>query len=255
MVADTLLLCGFAFIAGLIDSIAGGGGLIQLPALFVFFPSVPVAQLLGTNKLAAISGTSVASLQYMRRVSIRWKATLPAIIFAFVFSFLGARTVSLIRPGTLRPVVPLILAAILVYTLLNKNLGSTHTPRLKGGKELFFGVAVGTAIGFYDGFFGPGTGSFLIFAFVGIFGFNFLSASASSKLVNFSTNLAALLYFTATGNVLYHLALPMAVSNILGSVLGTRLAVLKGSGFVRIFFILVVSAMIVKLAVDAVARL
>jgi uncharacterized membrane protein YfcA len=236
--------------AGLIDSIAGGGGLIQLPALFIILPHVPVATLLGTNKLASISGTSVATCQYARHISIDWKATLPATITALIASFLGARTVTLLNPGTMRPLILVMLVAIAIYTFIRKDFGSLHAPRLDRAKESLVSIATGALIGFYDGFFGPGTGSFLIFVFIGIFGFSFLSASASSKVVNLATNLSAVLYFAFTGNIIYTTAILMGLCNILGALIGTRLAILRGNRFVRIFFLIVVACLIAKLGYD-----
>jgi uncharacterized protein len=249
---EIVFLCGFAFLAGFIDSVAGGGGLIQLPALLIFLPHAPVANLLGTNKLASIAGTSFAVMQYTRHVGINWRATLPATIAAFVLSFLGARTASVLNTEVMRIVVLVLLVTIAVYTFIRKDFGSIHAPRLTHAKQFIFSVAAGMTIGFYDGFFGPGTGSFLIFIFVGIFGFNFLSASASAKLINFATNLSAMLYFAFTNNILYQFAIPMAAFNILGSLAGTRLAILKGSRFVRILFLVVVAGMILKLAYDTI---
>jgi uncharacterized membrane protein YfcA len=249
-VIETAFLCFFAFLAGFVDSIVGGGGLIQLPALFIFLPTLPAGVLLGTNKLSSICGTAVATVQYARLVTISWRATLPATVAAFVFSFLGARAATVLHTSVMRPIVLFLLAGVLVYTFVQKDFGSLHAPRLDRLRQYLFSVLTGTVIGFYDGFFGPGTGSFLIFVFIGIFGFSFLSASASAKVINFTTNLAAVIYFVATGNVLYQVALPMAACNIAGSVIGTRLAVLKGNRFVRVFFLVVVAGMIVKLAVD-----
>ena len=205
---------------------------------------------LGTNKLASIAGTSFAVVQYGRHVGIEWRATLPATITAFVFSFIGARIASLISAEVMRVVILVLLAVIAIYTFVQNDFGSLHAPKLGKMAELLLSVAAGLTIGFYDGFFGPGTGSFLIFVFIGIFGFNFLRASASAKLINFATNLSAMLYFAFTGNILYELAIPMALFNILESLVGTRLAILKGSRFVRIFFLLVVAGMILKLAYD-----
>jgi uncharacterized membrane protein YfcA len=250
-----IFLYTFAFLAGFIDSVAGGGGLIQLPALLIFFPQTPVAHLLGTNKLASIAGTSIAVLQYARHVGINWWATLPATISSFVLSFLGARTATMLNTGVMRIVVLVLLVAIALFTFMRKDFGAIHTPKLTHGIQFIVSIASGMTIGFYDGFFGPGTGSFLIFVFIGIFGFNFLSASASAKLINFATNLSAMLYFAFTNYILYNLAIPMALFNILGSLAGTRLAILKGSRFVRIVFLLVVTGMILKLAHDTIMSL
>lgn len=247
---ETAILCFFAFLAGLIDSVAGGGGLIQLPALFIVLPGLPVAALFGTNKLASIAGTSIATLQYARHIRIDWRSTMPATMAALLFSFLGARTVTLMNPAVMRPLVLFMLIAIAIYTFIKKDFGSLHAPKLDGVKRSFVSVATGAVLGFYDGFFGPGTGSFLIFVFIGMFGFSFLAASASSKVINFATNLSAVLYFAATDNILYKTAIFMALCNILGAVAGTRLAILKGSRFVRVFFLIVVSCLIAKLGYD-----
>lgn len=239
-------LCGFAFLAGFVDSIAGGGGLIQIPALFLFLPQAPAVTILGTNKLSSICGTSVAMLQYARHIRLDWRAILPAGLAAFVFSYFGAMTVARIPPGVLRPLVLGLLIAAAVYTFVNKRFGDLHQPRFAGAAQTALAVAVGLAIGFYDGFFGPGTGSFLIFIFIGLFGFDFLTASASAKVINVATNLSAVAYFSVTDHILYAVALPMGACNILGSLVGTRLAMLKGNRFVRLFFLLVVTAMIAR---------
>ncbi|TXH04898.1 MAG: sulfite exporter TauE/SafE family protein [Nevskiaceae bacterium] len=243
-------LCGFAFAAGFIDSAVGGGGLIQVPALFVLMPQIAPATLLGTNKFASVWGTAAASWQYARRVPLPWHALLPACAAAFAASNAGAHAVSALRPELLRPLILVLMLAVLAYTLWKKDLGALHAPRLTQRHEIAFGVLVGAVLGFYDGFFGPGTGSFLIFAFVGLFGFSFLAASASAKLINLTTNLAAIGYFAYAGNILYAVAVPMAACNVAGAVLGSHLAIRKGSGHVRGLFILIVGALIARFAWD-----
>jgi uncharacterized protein len=251
---EIIYLCLFAGLAGFIDSVAGGGGLIQLPALLIFFPHAPVANLLGTNKLASIAGTLVAAGQYSRHVNISRSATAPATIAALIFSFLGARIASLINTDIMRVIVIALLVAIAIYTSIRKDFGSVHREMLPGFKRYALSIATGMTIGFYDGFFGPGTGSFLIFIFIGIFGFSFLSASASSKIINVATNLSAVIYFACTDNILYTFAIPMAAANMAGSVVGARLAILKGNRFVRVLFLIVVTGMIFKLAYDTVIK-
>jgi uncharacterized protein len=244
-------------VAGFIDSIAGGGGLIQLPALLLYLPypfSSSIATVFGTNKLAAIFGTGMAMIQYSRHITINWAMILPAGIAAFVFSFLGARVVSLINSESLRPVILILMVVVAVYTFLRKDFGSLHAPHLKPSHERALAIVVGTVIGFYDGFFGPGTGSFLVFAFIGLFGFNFLNASASAKVINFATNLSAIAYFAVTDHILYSYALPMGACNLLGSILGTRLAILKGNQFVRGFFLVMVSVMIARFGYEVLKR-
>jgi uncharacterized protein len=242
----------FAFLAGFVDSIAGGGGLIQLPALLVFLPAQPVVALLGTNKLISATGTSVATYQYARSVPINWRQVLLTAVSAFLFSMLGARVVSVMHPSGLRPLIIVLLILITIFTFLKKDFGAVHAPRLSPSRQCWVGVAAGAVLGFYDGFFGPGTGSFLIFVFVAVLGLSFLNASASSKVVNLSTNIAALLYFAFSGNILYQIALPLAVFNVLGAAAGSRLAILKGSRFVRVLFLVMATVMIAKLVYDTV---
>ncbi|MCS6988347.1 MAG: TSUP family transporter [Chloroherpetonaceae bacterium] len=248
---DALPLCAFAFLAGFIDSIAGGGGLIQLPALFIFSPLDEHATIFGTNKLSSICGTSVATAQYARRVELDWRVALWTAGFAFVFSFLGARVVSLVPKDWIRPIVFVLLVVVGVYVAAKKDFGANRSPKLTGWKSTLCAALLGAGIGFYDGFFGPGTGSFLIVAFIGIFGCDFLRASAMAKAVNFSTNFAALCYFAPAGHVIVSLGLAMGAFNVLGSILGSRLALLKGSAFVRGAFLLVIAATILKFALDA----
>lgn len=249
--AETLAaLCAFAFLAGFIDSVVGGGGLIQVPALFVLMPGIPPATLLGTNKGSSIWGTLAATIQYLRKVPFEWRATLPTALAALLFGYFGAQTVATVHAEFLRPLVLVMLVAVLVYTLWKKDLGQLHAPRLRPAQQLWIGLLTGAAIGFYDGFFGPGTGSFLIFAFVGLFGFSFLAASASAKVVNLITNGAALAYFISHGHVLYQVAAPMAVFNVAGATLGARMAIRRGSGFVRLLFIGIVALLLLRYAYD-----
>ncbi|MDB5744581.1 MAG: hypothetical protein JWR68_2896 [Polaromonas sp.] len=248
---ELLLLSVAALLAGLVDSIVGGGGLILVPTLFAVFPTTHPATLFGINKGASVWGTAVATAQYARRVNLRWAALLPAAAAGFCGSFAGAWLVTVIDPGFLRKVLPFVLVAVLGYTLVKKDLGRHHTPRFTGHGETAVACAIGLVLGFYDGFFGPGTGSFLVFLFVRWLGYDFLNASASAKLINTATNLAALALFAYKGHVWWHFALIMALANVAGSILGTRLALRHGAGFVRLVFIGVVSALILKTGYDA----
>ncbi|HWP20230.1 MAG TPA: TSUP family transporter [Burkholderiaceae bacterium] len=240
--------------AGFVDAIVGGGGLILVPALFSVFPTAAPATLFGTNKGAAVWGTAWATVQYARRVQMVWSALLPASIAALVGSALGAWTVTVVPPDGLRKALPLILLGVLVYTFAKKDLGRDHTRHYQGRTEALIASAIGLVIGFYDGFFGPGTGSFFVFLFVRLLGYDFLHASASAKLLNTATNLSALALFIAKGHIWWHYAIAMAVANVAGSLLGTRLALKHGTGFVRVMFLVVVSALILKTGYDAFLR-
>lgn len=249
--ADIITLAIAALFAGMIDAVVGGGGLIQIPALFSTLSNVAPVTLLGTNKLAGVWGTTVAAIGFSRRVRLQWSAAVPAALAAFTFSFAGAFTVTQLPPDFIRKLLPFILLAVAVYTFRKKDFGSTHSPIHTGLKERIIAVIVGAGIGFYDGFFGPGTGSFLVFLFVRFFGFDFLGASAVAKVVNVACNIAALLWFGISGHLLWQLGLMMAVCNIVGSLIGLRLALRHGSVFVRKIFLLVVSALILKTTYDA----
>jgi len=251
---ELALICLASLLAGGIDSIVGGGGLILVPALFAVYPSAAPATLFGTNKSASVWGTSIATVQYSRRVQMRWAVLLPAAGAALVGSFIGAWVVTLIDPSFLRRLLPFILLAVLLYTLAKKDLGRTHAPRHAQGRETLLACAIGAVIGWYDGFFGPGTGSFFIFLFVRLLGYDFLNASASAKLLNVATNLAAITLFAIKGHVWWKIGLTMAVANVLGSLIGTRLALKHGAGFVRGVFVVVVSALILKTGYDAFLR-
>lgn len=251
---DLLTVTVASLFAGFVDAIVGGGGLVLIPALFSVYPAAPPATLLGTNKGSGIWGTAWATGQFARRVEMPWKALAPAAAAALAGSFAGAWSVTLASPEGLRRALPFILLAVLLYTLARKDLGRTHAPTLHGGRQALAACAIGAGVGFYDGFFGPGAGSFFVFLFVRWLGFDFLHASASAKLLNTATNASALALFAWKGHVWWHLVLVMAVANVAGSLLGTRLALKHGSGFVRGVFIVVVAALILKTGYDGFMR-
>ena len=251
---ELLIVSLASLLAGFVDSIVGGGGLILVPALFAAFPSAHPATLFGTNKGASVWGTALATWQYSRRIEMRWAALLPAASAGFVAAFAGAWLVTVVSPTYLRKALPGVLLAVLIYTLFKKELGRSHAPKFSGAKEAMVAASIGAVIGFYDGFFGPGTGSFLVFLFVRLLGYDFLSASASAKLINTATNVAALILFVGKGHIWWHLVAAMAVANVAGSLLGTRLALKHGTGFVRAVFMVVVSALILKTGYDAFLR-
>lgn len=242
-----LTLVFFAFCAGTIDAAVGGGGLIQIPALMGALPQTAPATLFGTNKLASIFGTGSAAFSFVRRVKLQWSLLGVIALFAFISSFIGAACVSLIPTHILRPIVLVMLIVIAIYTFAKKQFGQVHVDQQITPKLLLLAAIGSLAIGFYDGIFGPGTGSFFIFFFIRFLQVDFLHASALAKIGNLMTNLAALSFFIPTGHVLFALGLMMAVANIAGSLLGVRLALKYGSGFIRILFLILVSILICRL--------
>jgi hypothetical protein len=237
--------------AGFVNSIAGGGGLVSVPILLGLFPATPPATLFGTNKAAMVCGTLQAAGSYGRHVRLPWSMLGPAIGAAVAGGLAGAWAVTLVSSAWLRPLLPVMLGLVLVHTVLHHEAGRVHAPRLARRAEAAAGSVIAGGLGLYDGFFGPGTGNFLIHLFVRVLGFDFLHAVASAKILNAATNLGALATFVGTGNVWWSLALPMAVANVVGSWLGSRLALRHGSGFVRAVFIAVVAALVLKTAYDA----
>lgn len=248
---DLPLLAAAAFFAGFIDAVVGGGGLIQLPALFSVMGQTQPATLLGTNKLASIWGTGAAAISFAKQVKVQWSTAIPAAATAFALAFAGAYTVTHVPADWMRKLLPFILLAVAIYTFMRKDFGRHHAPLHAGSREKLWAMLIGGVIGFYDGFFGPGTGSFLVFLFIRFFGFDFLGASAVAKVVNVACNMAALLWFGYSGHVLVQLGLIMAACNIAGSLIGVRLAIRHGSGFVRNIFLFVVMLLILKTGYDA----
>lgn len=226
----------------------------MIPALLILRPDLDLTTVLGTNKGAAVWGTLTATLQYSRTVGIPWRVMLPAAVTGFIFSGLGAFAVTKVDNDFLRPFIIVLLVGVAIYTFFKKDFGSLHAPSVSENKQRLVGILAGATLGFYDGFFGPGTGSFLIFIFIGLIGFGFLAASASAKIINFATNVSAVLLFAFTGHIAYALALPMALCVAAGAFLGSRTAVLRGSSFVRVLFLVVVTGVILRLSYDTFSR-
>lgn len=245
-----ILLALSALTAGFIDAVVGGGGLIQTPFLLITFPKMPLPVLFGTNKIAALAGTSIAAFKYARHITFNYKLLLVISLSCFASSFLGAQIVNHIDSTILKPVVLVILIIIAIYTFFKKKLGAEQTKDLPLNKQMLFGSCIGFVVGFYDGFFGPGTGSFFVLGFVVVLGFEFVKASAYAKIVNCITNISALTVFIKQGNYILDLAILLAVFNIIGSFIGSHLALKKGNGFVRVFFLIIVSVMILKYGYD-----
>ncbi|WP_460863589.1 TSUP family transporter [Nocardiopsis coralliicola] len=247
-----LLLAAAAIAAGWVDAVVGGGGLLLLPALMVALPGAPAAQLLGTNKLAAIFGTASAAFAFLRsglRPSMR--ITLPAAGLALAGAGAGAALASAISSDALRPIVIAVLAVVLAVVILRPSLGAPADAQPPGrGRTIAAILLVGVGIAFYDGIVGPGTGTFLVLALSAVARMDFVSASASAKIVNTATNLGALAVFAAQGSVLWALGLLLAVGNIAGAQVGARMALARGTGFVRAVLVVVVAALLVRMAVE-----
>jgi uncharacterized protein len=225
--------------------------LIQLPALFAAYPLSSPADLLGTNKLGSICGAAGAVMRYMRVVRIPWRVLWPAAAVAFLSALAGASLVSAVSPALFRPLVPVMLGVVLVYVLWHKDLGACHAPILFSRRRGYLALAAMSGIGLYDGFFGPGTGSFLMLLFIRLYGFDFLHASAGARTINVATNAGALVFFGIHGEIHWGLGIALGVCNAAGSVLGAHTAVSHGSKFVRVIFIAIVVALIAKTGADA----
>ncbi|MDO9458366.1 TSUP family transporter [Nocardioides sp.] len=246
------LLVLAAVTAGYVDAVVGGGGLVQLPALLLGLPGASPVQILATNKLAAICGTTVSSVTYYRRVKPDPRTFLPLMALAFAGSATGALVASNLPRSAFDPIVLVALVVVGAYVLVKPDLGGETELKHTGRRHTAMAMLTGFTIGFYDGALGPGTGSFLTFALVGLLGYGFLEASAKARLANWATNLAALCVFVPQGAVLWHVGLVLGAANVVGGYLGARTAVARGAGFVRGFFVVVVSAFIVRIGGDVV---
>lgn len=254
--ASTLvLLCLAAAAAGWVDAVSGGGGLLQLPALLVALPEVAPVQALATNKASSVVGTATATVTYARRTPLDVRTALPMAVAAIVGAALGAATASRVPPEAFRPIIVVLLVAVWFWTLLRPQMGREQELRWQGRRRHYVvATLAGLAIGFYDGLLGPGTGSFLLIVLVAVLGYSFLHASATAKVVNLGTNLAALVVFGLTGSVLWLLGLTMGVCNAAGAFLGARTAIRRGSEFVRLVFLAVVGVLILRLGWDLLAQ-
>jgi uncharacterized protein len=242
-----VLLAGLG--AGWIDAVVGGGGLLQLPALLLV-PGLPPVQALGTNKLASICGTTTSAVTYYRRAHPDLRTALPMAALALGSSAVGASVAALLPAEVFKPIIVVALVAIAAFTALRPSLGEVTALRHSGRRHHGVAAAVGAVIGFYDGVLGPGTGSFLVFAMVGLLGYDFLAASAKAKIVNVATNLGALLFFVPHGSVFWGLGLVLGAANMLGGYLGSRTATARGSRFIRLVFLVVVTALIARVGWD-----
>jgi uncharacterized membrane protein YfcA len=245
-----ILLCVAAFAAGFIDAIVGGGGLIQTPAGLILLPNLPVSTVIGTLKIPAFSGTSFAAYQYLKKVTMNWKLLFIMMFLALPSAFLGSTLLTYMSNDFMKPLLLFILSLLAIYTYAKKNFGQHLERNISDRTQILNAVGISFIVGFYDGFIGPGTGSFLVVAFIALMGFDFLHAYANDKMVNLSTNFGSICLFVIKGKIIWAIALPMAASNAMGGWLGAKLAINKGNGFIRIFFLVVVMGTLLRFAYD-----
>jgi uncharacterized protein len=239
-----------AFSAGFVDAIAGGGGLIQLPALLISFPDREVAEVAGTNKLGSIFGTSAAALNYRRNIKTDPKLLLAMVLPAFIGSGSGSLLATQISTEQLKVAIVVMLVAVFVYTLARPDLGKVEVLKGAAKRQRTVGAVAGLTIGFYDGFIGPGTGTLLMIVLVAALGFAFVGASAIAKVVNVATNFASILVFGISGSIMWVVGLAVGICNLAGGIIGSHVAIRRGSDFVRKFYLVVTFALIVRVLLD-----
>lgn len=245
-----LILCLVAFLAGFVDAIVGGGGLIQTPTAILLLPQFPVATVIGSLKISSFSGTAFAARQYLKRQKINWQLLSIMMLVAMVASFSGSQLLTVVSNSFMKPLLLVVLVFVAIYTYSKKNFGNQIVKQHSSKQQLWYGLAISVVIGFYDGFIGPGTGSFFILAFVSIMGYDFLLASTNAKMVNLATNAGSIVLFLLKGKIVWAIALPMAASNAVGGIIGAKFAISKGNQFIRVFFLLVVIGTLVRFAWD-----
>ena len=254
--ATVVALVIAAFVAGWVDAVVGGGGLLQLPALLIALPdSTPPASILGTNKVSSVWGTAISSALYAVKIRPDWRSIIPLVIGASTGSALGAQAARFLPKEVFTPIVLLALIVVGIYTWRRPELGLITERKHTGRTHYLLTLAIGLAVGAYDGILGPGTGSFFVILLVGLLGWGFLDASAQAKIANLVTNLSAIAVFAAHGAVLWQLGLMMGAANLVGGFLGARTAISKGNSFVRKVFLVVIGALIIRLSYDVVRQL
>jgi uncharacterized membrane protein YfcA len=245
-----ILLCLAAFLAGFVDAVVGGGGLIQTPVAMILLPNLAVANVIGSLKIPAFSGTSFAAYQYVKKVQMNWKLLSIMAIIASIAAFFGSNLLTLVHNDFMKPLLFMVLIFIAIYTFVKKDFGIQQAKEHSVKRQLFYAIIISFVIGFYDGFIGPGTGSFLVLAFVSVLGFDFLHASANAKMVNLATNFGSICLFILKGKIIWAIAIPMAICNAFGGWVGAKLAIKKGNKFIRIFFLIVVIGTLLRFGYD-----
>lgn len=245
-----VFLCLASFVAGFVDAIVGGGGLIQTPIALVLLPNINIASVIGTLKIPGFSGTFMATYHYLKSAMVNWVLFLVMALISFCFAYLGSSLLNIMQNDFMKPLLFILLILLLIYTYFKKDFGQFHRNKLSSKQLYIYGSVICVFLGFYDGFIGPGTGSLLIMAFIAILGFDFLQANIYAKMVNLATNMGSITLFVLKGKIIWSIAIPMAVCNVTGSWLGARLAIAKGNGFIRIFFLFVVGLALLRFGYD-----
>lgn len=245
-----ILLCVAAFLAGFVDAIVGGGGLIQTPVALILMPNLAVSSIIGSLKIPAFSGTSFAANQYLKKVDMNWKLLSIMALVAFASAFLGSHLLTKVHNDFMKPLLLVVLTLIAIYTFTKKDFGIHQAKEHTVKRQFLLAISMSIVLGFYDGFIGPGTGSFLVLGFVSVLGFDFLHASANAKMVNLATNFGSICLFVLKGKIIWAIAIPMAICNAFGGWIGAKLAIKKGNGFIRVFFLIVVIGTLIRFGYD-----
>ena len=245
-----ILLCLAAFLAGFVDAIVGGGGLIQTPVAMILLPNLAVASIIGSLKIPSFSGTALAARQYLKKVEMNWKLLSIMAVVAFASAFVGSNLLTKVHNDFMKPLLLVVLTLIAIYTFIKKDFGAHQAKEHSPKTQIFLAIIISVVLGFYDGFIGPGTGSFFVLAFVTVLGFDFLHASANAKMVNLATNIGSICLFFLKGKIIWAIAIPMAICNAIGGFVGAKLAIKKGNGFIRIFFLIVVIGTLIRFGYD-----
>lgn len=245
-----IFLCLAAFCAGFVDAIVGGGGLIQTPISILLLPQYAVSTVIGSLKIPAFSGTFLASRQYLKKVKIDYSLFCFMAITAFASAYFGSNLLTQVSNEFMKPALLVVLIALAIYTFIKKDFGQSKAKDIPKNKKYVYAFIISVVVGFYDGFIGPGTGSFFILGFITLLGFDFITASANAKLVNLATNFGSIVLFLIKGKIIWAFALPMAFCNGLGGYIGAKLAISKGNGFVRYFFLAIVLTTLCRFAYE-----
>lgn len=245
-----IFLCVAAFAAGFVDAIVGGGGLIQTPIALMLLPQYALSTVIGSLKIPAFSGTSFAAAHYLKKVNMNWKLLLLMMLLAMAAAFTGSQLLTMVKNDFMKPILLVVLSFVAIYTYSKKNFGQHKEKDHTAKTEIIYAVAISILLGFYDGFIGPGTGSFLVLAFITVLGYDFLHSSANAKMVNLATNFGSICLFILKGKIVWVIAIPMAICNAIGGAVGARLAVKKGNKFIRIFFLVIVVGTLIRFAYD-----